>query len=375
MNQAKRTAALIAAAFLAGCAGGGGSGGGSSTGGGTPYRPPPVDTPCGLPVCTPYLPSFPGDPGYVDPYAPVDLYELLGIPRPTQPPLGPIFRSWAELPPLVSAQFDAVTGRVSYQARFFTDYTGNTGSQIKGTDSFCCHGNTAMALGGPTYDAKGELNFLPRLFSESGTWFQRDSTNMSTLAPIGQPGIDVVLETWLPSAFSANVVVANPHALGWNYQSFGVWDDHDFGTSTLYLKSFGAATPAAAVPTTGSATFSGKLAGLYVSPNGEGSIATAELKVDANFATRSLSFASTGTTTTRDRQTATAAPNLNLSGTLTYSPGQTAISGTLTNAGGTMSGSTNARYYGPAAQELGGVFALKSPKTVETFAGAYGAKR
>jgi hypothetical protein len=40
-----------------------------------------------------------------------------------------------------------------------------------------------------------------------------------------------------------------------------------------------------------------------------------------------------------------------------------------------MSGTSNGQFYGPAAQELGGVFALKSATTVETFVGAYGAKR
>ena len=40
-----------------------------------------------------------------------------------------------------------------------------------------------------------------------------------------------------------------------------------------------------------------------------------------------------------------------------------------------MSGSSTGRYYGPTAQELGGVFTVKSPATAETLTGAYGAKR
>jgi hypothetical protein len=129
------------------------------------------------------------------------------------------------------------------------------------------------------------------------------------------------------------------------------------------------------VPSAGNATFAGKLGGYYVSPGGEVSVATATVTVDANFSARSLSFASSGTSLTRTLQTAAAAPNLNVSGTLTYSPSANVFAGTLKNASGTMSGSTTGRYYGPTAQELGGVFALKSPSTVETLAGAYGAKR
>ena len=79
------------------------------------------------------------------------------------------------------------------------------------------------------------------------------------------------------------------------------------------------------------------------------------------------------TVITRNLTAATPAPNLDLRGTL--APGGAYISGTLTNAGGTMSGKSDARYYGPNGQELGGVFTLRSATTVETYTGAYGAKR
>ena len=179
------------------------------------------------------------------------------------------------------------------------------------------------------------------------------------------------------SILTQNVaLVANPYKFDWNYQSFGVWNHHTATFNpTITLLSFGAATPGWAVPTGGSATFAGKLAGLYVSPTGEGSIATADFSINANFSTRSLSLASSGTTLTRELSALTPVPNLNLSGTLTYSPGSGTFNGTLANAGGTMSGSSKGQFYGPAAQELGGVFTVKSSTGVETLAGAYGAKR
>jgi hypothetical protein len=170
--------------------------------------------------------------------------------------------------------------------------------------------------------------------------------------------------------------VANPYVLGWNYQSFGVWNLQDSaGSGSINAKSYGAVSPASTVPTSGQAAFKGKLAGFYISPSGTGSMATADLGVGVNFSNRSLTFASTGTATTRNPDTATASPNLNLSGTLSYSPVTNTFSGILKNSGGTMSGRSEGRFYGPAAQELGGVFTVKSPKTVETFTGAYGAKR
>jgi hypothetical protein len=129
------------------------------------------------------------------------------------------------------------------------------------------------------------------------------------------------------------------------------------------------------VPASGRATFTGTLAGLYVSPSGDGAVAAADLAVRADFQARSLGFASSGTVTTRDSKTTLPAPALNLSGTLTYQPGSNAFSGTLRNAAGTLSGATSGKFHGPAAQELGGVFNLRAPGSSEAFTGAYGAKR
>ena len=162
---------------------------------------------------------------------------------------------------------------------------------------------------------------------------------------------------------------------GWQYQNFGVWNRHSTSQAEIMVWSYGNPTPLSGIPTSGSATFSGKLAGLYISPAGEGAIARAALNVNANFSDRSLSFTSTGTTLTRDSRALTAAPHLDLSGTATYSAQSNQFYGGLRNTGGTLSGSTQGQFYGPNAQELGGAFILTSGQGVETFAGAYGAKR
>jgi len=221
-----------------------------------------------------------------------------------------------------------------------------------------------------------------------GPWFSTGpSASLASLAATGQPDILVALKSdagMSPDAVSPFTstnaskveLIAKQAAQKWDYQSFGVWNDSTNSSyRTISPMSFGTATPASAVPTAGSAVFTGKLAGFYVAPDGQGSIATADLAVNANFSERSLSFSSSNSRITRDLATATAAPNLNLSGTLTYAPGTNGFSGTLTNAGGTMSGSSKGQFYGPTANELGGVFSVNSPKTVETFTGAYGGKR
>lgn len=210
----------------------------------------------------------------------------------------------------------------------------------------------------------------------------------------GQPGLAVVTASspWAngnatpfvdPSAASYSLVAPNRHVgvagdprqLGWSYQSFGIWNTVSTEGGAMAAATFGNATAAAAVPASGTATFSGKLAGFYVSPGGQGSIASAGISLAADFSARALTVASSGTTTTRDLSTAVAAPALDLHGTLTYAPGSAAFAGTLSNAGGTMSGPSSGGFYGPAAQELGGTFTLKSSTGPEAFVGAYGAKR
>src|SRR5438094_387284 len=134
--------------------------------------------------------------------------------------------------------------------------------------------------------------------------------DLFNLAATGQPNILVDLQSgWgsdTGSAFTTSsaakiVVVADQAAQKWDYQSFGVWNDARLtGHQSIYSLSFGSATPAAGLPTAGSALFTGKLAGFYVAPGGQGSIATADLAVNANFSERSLSFSSSNSRITRD---------------------------------------------------------------------------
>ena len=159
-------------------------------------------------------------------------------------------------------------------------------------------------------------------------------------------------------------------ALGHQYQSFGVWNERvDASRGHITVWSQGQPTPAQGIPASGSATFQGKLSGIYVSAGGNSGTAASDLKVSADFGARSLGFASSGTTVN-----GTAAPSLDLRGALTYAPGQGHFSGSVANASGSLRGSTSGQFYGPHAEELGGVFAAAGTGA-ERLVGAYGAKR
>ncbi len=144
----------------------------------------------------------------------------------------------------------------------------------------------------------------------------------------------------------SSALVANPYVLGWNYQTFGIWNEVSLtgGTNRLGAISAGSPTPNNSIPLSGTATFTGKLAGYYVSPTGGGpSLTGADANLNVNFTTRSLNFSSTST-----MLGGTPAPNLNLTGTLTYAPQTNVITGTLTNSGSTMSGMRQAVASGPS---------------------------
>jgi len=176
---------------------------------------------------------------------------------------------------------------------------------------------------------------------------------------------------------SSLALAADPSALGWEYQSFGVWSTGRVsGTGSAGVMSVGAPTAGAAIPTSGTATFTGKSIGFYTDVTGDGHATFSGLTVNANFANRTLGLSTSGTIKTHDYVTTSPASNLNLTGTLTYAAGANSFAGTLTN-GSTLTGTSSGRFYGPNAQELGGVFILQagSGTPPETYGGAYGAKR
>jgi len=323
-RQAKLLTVLIAAALSAGCASGGGGEDFFET---QPLTPPSETAEV---RCFPFLPFIcawfePGETSSDDGFLAFSVAEKSAA----------RFTSWSALAPLEKAEFEALSSTVRY-----------------------------------TESAPGEVGSVSAATPPQAEVVVRSHDPAATAAVAGMS----LGATTVPGGSGAELR-ADPYAQGWNYQSFGIWDRHVSGSGTIGATSFGAVTPAPAVPSSGAATFTGRLGGLYISPTGQGSVASAQVSVNADFSSRSLSFASSGTTITRDHGIGTAAPQLNLGGTLTYSPSTNTFGGALTSAGGTMSGSSSGRYYGPAAQELGGVFTVMSATTVETLTGAYGAKR
>lgn len=184
----------------------------------------------------------------------------------------------------------------------------------------------------------------------------------------------------------------------WEYQTYGSWAtglsnaDGKLGVNgTIGAISIGAPTLASAIPTTGGVTFSGNSSGLFIDAAGDDYFAYSTLSAGVNFLTRYITINTTDTMKIPVQDLLTGgptslpvdAPNLDLSGAFYYSAGANSFSGDLksSTAAGLaeplgLEGPTTGRFYGPNAEELGGVFILSNPSDPTSsllYYGGYGA--
>jgi hypothetical protein len=136
---------------------------------------------------------------------------------------------------------------------------------------------------------------------------------------------------------------------------------------------FGQATNPAAIPIIGSATYTGIVQGAYLDAAGNASSTFANMTSTANFATRTLGFSTANSVLTsidlQGNPVNIAIPNLNMSGNLSYAAGSNQFTGSVNATG--LNGVATGKFFGPAAQEIGGVYSLQGIAGVNTgaFAG------
>jgi hypothetical protein len=143
--------------------------------------------------------------------------------------------------------------------------------------------------------------------------------------------------------------------------------------------SFGSRAPVAAIPASGTAQYSGISTGVYVNQTGGVFVHAADMTAMVDFGARSIDFATTNTTTSSlTLASPTAAPELDITGTLKITSGSSQFGGKVTTPGGNgtpaMTGTATGSFYGPAAQEIGGVFSLKGTGA-QTMLGGFGGKQ
>ena len=178
---------------------------------------------------------------------------------------------------------------------------------------------------------------------------------------------------------SANGVLLNAldPSLAWNYQTFGYWlADASTTVTVAGAISVGNPTPVGGIPIIGGATYSGWSGGIYTNPAGDLFEHSAPMTAIADFTNRTIDYSTTSTLSRPLGSAAamTAAPGLDITTTttLSYAPGTNQFSGAVTTSG--MNGTAVGRFYGPAAQEIGGTYRLTNG-AIEAMIGAFGGKR
>jgi hypothetical protein len=295
-----------------------------------------------------------------------------GTATPTPPPvIVTPFTSWSAVQPGSTVKADGLGQEAIYS------YSGSAITDI-GTPSVSENYGALL-----TFNTAPELTRLVLITPTTTKSFDA----FAGLDLDSNPGTDFLIATSRNSqgVITSKAVISNPLSQQWDFQSFGVWETGvDTNTGTLGVTSIGAPSPAEAIPRADGATFTGKVVGSYVNSAGQGHTVLADLAVDFDLSGQSLSFSTTNTrissngvdfgaevTSLNLPKADQSNPSLN---TLAYVAGTNNFTGTLTTSG-ELSGNSSGQFYGPNAEELGGVFFLKAGSGVESYRGAYGASR
>ena len=182
---------------------------------------------------------------------------------------------------------------------------------------------------------------------------------------------------WLSSYYR------HPGTAGWSYQTFGYF----FGEANggfldnardvmVGYQSIGKPTLASEMPTAGSADYNGITHGYY-----NGNQVTALNKLHADFGRRNISYATTGVSQLHTFEGTDHViedkPAFNLSGSASWEQNTGDFKGDIRTAEG-LTGKWQGRFYGPNADEVGGVFGLQGTATdgsAVQYVGGFGAKR
>ena len=163
------------------------------------------------------------------------------------------------------------------------------------------------------------------------------------------------------------LVVGGP-ASQFDHQSFGAWlSGQGTGSAIAAVGSFGDVSPASAAQPGPAASYSGAATG-FAESDGTVSLVVATVDLVTDF--EDVAFASRDTVTVEIGTLAeTPAPELDLSGTMTVTGG--VFTGVVSTA--ETSGSLQGWFYGPNAEEAGGLF--ETLGTGVRYIGSFGATR
>ena len=274
------------------------------------------------------------------------------------------FTSFSDLRPNTNYEADAISVGSSY---------------TYDTDDFRVDsiGSTILDSSGTVTIGYGDL-FLERFFQEN---------SIASFSINSSDGDDIFFDNDSSIIFvskdrAIDGIFMATEDLGWDYQTFGVWRTGvNTGSGYAGATSFGYATPISDIPISGGASYFGSSSGIYVDSDGADYFTYSNVSAFTDFSRQRISFETDNTLiidrasfiSSPDYFSSVSAPGLDFSGELSFDRQSGLGSGKATSISG-LEGNINSRFYGPRAEEVGGVFELRG-EGVEAYQGAFGASR
>lgn len=174
------------------------------------------------------------------------------------------------------------------------------------------------------------------------------------------------------------IIIHDPAAAGWTYQTFASYVDPRKGTEVLRgFQSLGQETKFASIPEKGTATYEGISTAYLVSDGNPDRQLSSNVKAIVDFGLKGVRFETSSSqinAVSGNQRVSTAASGYDLKGTATWKDSNLFL-GKVTSADGKMSGNLSGKFFGPNTEEIGGTYGLKNTDGSVHFLGGYGAKR
>lgn len=282
------------------------------------------------------------------------------------------FTSWSAIQPNTTVQ---ATGGLS---TYFDYSSSGVGPIASNTDA-----SFTGTYGSVESDGYVRLQAATISSGAGGPSVSFSKANGDTIATATSGPLEGIATGMIKADETAVAIAAEPQALGWNYQTYGIWVSGDTAGYAGAV-SVGSPTAVTGIPSTGTGNFFGNASGFYLDSTGRDIyFTTANMTATTDFSNRTIAFSTSGTAISPDLNSFVAPStygigNLNMTGTLSYAAGANVISGAVTATGASsnsLSGTANGKFFGPSANEIGGTYGLSNPGTSEKLVGGFGGKR
>lgn len=172
------------------------------------------------------------------------------------------------------------------------------------------------------------------------------------------------------------IVMHDPAAAGWTYQTFAHYIDPKSGVIYGY-QSLGDETKFTALPASGTATYNG-LTTAYVVKNDQSRQLTANVKAIVDFGLKGVRFETANSQfhslDANGRRVTVKGTDYDMKGTAKWENGNLFL-GKVEAAAAGLKGNLSGKFFGASAAEIGGTYGLQKEDGSEHLIGGYGAKR